>query len=270
MRKLLFNLVAKFFCLNGIKNIVLIGAGNVATQLGIALQKSGKNIIQVFSQTEISAQHLAKILNTSFTTDLHLVNKIADLYIISVSDDGIEGIAGKIGSGLNFVVHTSGSKSMDNLGKASKNLGVFYPLQTISKDREIDFKEIPICIEANSMENLQKLRILAENLSNKVVEINSDQRKILHLAAVFASNFPNYLYSVAEQILKEKKLDFELLLPLILETANKVQSIYPLEAQTGPAFRGDDKIIRDHLKMLENFPDWQNIYGILSKGIRGK
>ncbi len=138
------------------------------------------------------------------------------------------------------------------------------------RNREpIDLLTVPFCIEANSKENLELLEHFAKELSQKVVEADSEKRKILHLAAVFASNFPNYMYTVADQILSDKNLDFELLRPLIMETALKVQELKPEEAQTGPASRGDEVILRKHDELLKEYPEYREIYEILSKGIRG-
>ncbi len=213
--------------MNEIQNIVLIGAGNVATHLGLAIQKTGRKIVQVYSRTETSAKQLADLLNAKFTCEIEEINRKVDLFILSVTDDAVSEIAGKLNLGQKLVVHTSGSLPMDILRKSSENFGVLYPLQTFSKSRSVDFSTVPLCIEANSKDNLQLLEHFANDLSQKVVEVDSEKRKILHLAAVFACNFPNFMYSIAGQILADKGLDFELLRPLILETALKVQKLKP-------------------------------------------
>jgi predicted short-subunit dehydrogenase-like oxidoreductase (DUF2520 family) len=254
--------------LNEIQNIVLIGAGNVATHLGLAIQKTGRRIVQVYSRTEASAMNLAGILKTEFTCGPDDINLEADLYILSVTDDAVSEIVGKLNLGQQLLVHTSGSLPMDILRKSSENVGVLYPLQTFSKTRKIDFSAVPLCIEANSKDNLHLLEQFAKELSQKVVETDSEKRKILHLAAVFACNFPNFMYSIAGQILVDKGLNFELLRPLILETALKVQELKPDEAQTGPASRGDKVILRKHDELLRKYPDYSEIYKKLSEAIR--
>lgn len=256
--------------MSGFQNIVLFGAGNVATHLGIAIQNTGRKIVQVYSRTDEAAMQLAEKLNSAYTSDLGKIKRDADLFIISVADDAVGDVAVKLDTLNGMVVHTSGSVAMEILSESSANYGVLYPLQTFSKSREADFSNIPLCVEASSGENLQKLKALAENLSGKVVEIDSDQRKILHLAAVFASNFPNFMYRAADDILKGSNLDFDLLRPLILETAKKIQQMNPVEAQTGPAMRGDERILSEQLELLAKYPEYRKIYEILSEGIGEK
>ena len=246
----------------------MIGAGNVATHLGIALMYKGRQVIQIYSRTENSAKQLAEKLNAGFNTDLNKISKEAEMYIISVPDDAVEKIAGILQVGNKLIVHTSGSLSMEVLKECSENYGVLYPLQTFSKTRKVDFSHIPLCIEANTKEGLQMIRSLAADLSDAVREIDSEQRKILHLAAVFASNFPNFMYNIAGQILSDNKLDFKLLLPLIAETSKKVERMNPEEAQTGPAKRGDQKTMETHLEMLKTYPEYRKIYQLLNDAIK--
>lgn len=248
--------------------IVIIGAGNVATHLGQALKDSGNEIIQVYSRTEQSARTLAKKLETVFTTSMIEINKNADIYLLSVSDDAITNILKELSTGNKLLVHTSGFSSMDILSGKSKNCGVFYLLQTFSKSRSVDMKTVPLCIEANSDENYEILKSLANQVSDDVHEVSSEQRRKLHLAAVFACNFPNFMYSVADQLLGDSKIDFDILKPLIKETAEKVQDIKPAEAQTGPAKRGDNSIMDAHLEMLVNYSDFKQIYQLISKEIQ--
>jgi predicted short-subunit dehydrogenase-like oxidoreductase (DUF2520 family) len=156
---------------------------------------------------------------------------------------------------------------MNILDGFSSNYGVFYPLQTFSKSRKVDFSDIPICIEANHPSNLMKLEELGQKISNTVSQINSEERKTLHLAAVFTNNFVNHFYAIGAEILQAKKLDFELLKPLIRETAAKIEALDPVEAQTGPAKRNDQTIIGLHLKMLRNKPEYQKIYSFVTESI---
>lgn len=251
-----------------IKNIVLIGAGNVATHLAFAFENAGLQILQVYSRTLSSAKTLANELYTDYTINITDVNPGADLYIISISDDVIYTMVGDLKLKNQLVVHTSGSVTMDAINPVSENVGVFYPLQTFSKSKKVDFKNIPICIEANNEENTKLLISLAENISSNVNRIDSEERKILHLAAVFACNFPNLMYTVSENILKGKNLDFNLLRPLIIETASKVQKMDPGDAQTGPARRGDEKIMKQHLEMLKDYPGFEMLYKLISSEIQ--
>lgn len=247
--------------------IILIGAGNVATHLGMALKNAGNEILQVYSKTENSASFLARTLDTRFTTKVSEIDPNADLYVLSVSDDYVDQVLDKITFKDKLVVHTSGFLPMDILKQSSDNYGVFYPLQTFSKERSVDMKNVPICIEANSPMNLDKIRRIAQQISNDVRQINSEQRKVLHLSAVFACNFPNFMYTIAQKILQNQDLDFNMLKPLILETAQKVQELDPAIAQTGPAIRGDKKVIASHMELLKGYPGYQKLYQIISEQI---
>lgn len=245
----------------------MIGAGNVATRLAPAFKEAGRSVVQVYSRTADSAGKLAKILDTGFTTNLKELKQDADLYLIAVSDDAIGEIARNLEIMHKMLVHTSGSVPMEVLRTASNQTGVFYPLQTFSRERKTNLSQVPICVEAGSDEILAKLKLLASGISDKVVEVDSDQRKMLHLAAVFACNFPNFMYQIADQITRSANLEFSLLKPLIIETASKVQSMSPENAQTGPALRRDKKIMEQHLEVLENYPVIREIYKIISSEI---
>ena len=267
-------------------NITLIGAGNAATYIGIALKQAGYNISQVYSRTRKSATKLAKLLNTEPITDLQKISDKTDLFIIAVKDDVITELIRKINFGNALAVHTSGSTDMNVLKGYAKNYGVFYPLQTFSfsltpnllrraqdklspKERGTrTLKNAPICIEANNKKNRKILEEIANVISGNVICLNSKQRQYVHLAAVFACNFSNHLYSVAENILKEHKIPFNILLPLIEETANKTKTISPGKAQTGPAKRGDKKIIQLHLKLLGKDKKLKEIYNLISSDIQ--
>jgi len=253
---------------NSIQNIVLIGAGNVATHLALAFYKSGLNIFQIYSKSLDSAQELAKKVKATYTTDLQKIKLDADLYIISIADNAIEEVTAQFNLNDKLVVHTSGSVPMEILNTVSTNYGVLYPLQTFSKMKELDFNNIPLCLEANNSENFEKLNSFAKLISENIQVINSEQRKKLHLAAVFACNFPNFMYSVAAEITKQSEIDFDILRPLIKETADKIIGISPWEAQTGPAKRGDEKIMNEHLEMLSEFPEFKEIYKLISSEIQ--
>lgn len=242
--------------------ITMIGAGNLATHLSRALQHADHEIVQVFSRTEKSATHLANQLDCPFTTDLNNIIK-SELAIIAVKDDAIE----EIEKHINFPkVHTSGTKDLDCL--TNSKVGVFYPLQTFSKTSNIDFESVPICIESNDSSFYELLSKLANSITNKVYRLDSKQRRQLHIAAVIACNFSNLMYRFSEDICKEHSIPFEILQPLILETANKIQSLPPSKAQTGPAQRGDELTIEKHIAALESNSDLQAIYKTLSNSIK--
>ena len=257
-------LAGNFYCLLKIQHIVLIGAGNVATHLGKALQRAGFSIDQVYSRTIKSAEELAHSLGCSATSHVEAIRDNADVYILSVSDDGLAPLVKKLRLGDGLIVHTSGSVSMDVLSPLSKTIGVLYPLQTFSKERETDLATVPFCIEANSPETLERIKTIAGMLSSDVRQVSSAQRKQLHLAAVFACNFPNYMYFIATEIVQEAGLNFDLLLPLIKETANKVNGLSPAAAQTGPALRDDKHVMEQHVKMLSQWPEYQDLYKQIS------
>ena len=248
--------------------IVLFGTGNVATRLGIALQAKNAEIVQVYGRNVSNASLLAEKLGCPFTSSIDEIDTDAELYLLAVSDEAISSAASTIPVGNRMIVHTAGSVDMNVLAPYAADFGVLYPLQTLSVSRETDFTRVPFCIEANKASNLEKLSSLASLLSEKVVSIGSEQRRQLHLAAVFVCNFVNHFYAVGEELTEEKQLDFDLLKPLILETALKAMQHSPLTVQTGPAIRGNKTIMDQHLMMLSDHPEWQNLYSLLSKDIK--
>ncbi|MGP8216065.1 MAG: Rossmann-like and DUF2520 domain-containing protein [Bacteroidia bacterium] len=251
---------------SNISKIVFIGAGKVATALGLAF--AGKReIVQVYSKSNTTARKQGSVLKCPCTNDLKKINTGADIYIIAVKDDVIEKIASKLRLKGKIVVHTSGSVEMKVLKKISDNYGVFYPLQTFSKDSKLK-NGIPFCIEASTPEVYKQLETLVKELKGKVYNINSSQRAKLHLAAVFANNFTNYLYAVAYNILNGADIPFDVLLPLIHETVNKLQDGNPAKNQTGPAIRNDVKTIKKHRKMLKDNPQYLKLYKLLTQSIR--
>ena len=252
--------------------ITLIGAGNLATHLAVALHAKGIKISEVYSRNLKNAETLSKKINASLVTDiLNFSDSKADLFIIAVPDDCISKVmVESVFPDKSFVVHTSGSMPLSIIEKEGCETGVFYPLQTFSKGKEVDFSQVPICIEANSPMLSRLLKILAETIGQKAYEISSDDRKYLHLAAIFACNFTNYLLSQSEEILAEKSLPLEILKPLIKETLQKAVEIGPKNAQTGPAQRGDKQVILKHLELLEGKPIQKEIYEIFTKNIMKK
>jgi predicted short-subunit dehydrogenase-like oxidoreductase (DUF2520 family) len=247
--------------------ITIIGSGNVATHLAAAFKNAGHRIVEVYSRDMRNAALLAYHVGAEAIDDLSKINPETDVFIISVKDDAITSIVHEFAKYKRLTVHTSGAVSLSDLSSITPNAGVFYPLQTLSKNKEVDFLTVPLCIEGANEEITYQLEQLAQTISNRVYRVNSDQRKILHLAAVFACNFPNYLYSVAQQLLAKHDMNFEMLRPLILETAQKVQSNLPAEVQTGPAARKDETTMDAHLQMLADDDALKTLYTLLSQGI---
>jgi predicted short-subunit dehydrogenase-like oxidoreductase (DUF2520 family) len=251
--------------------IIIIGSGNVATHLGIALKAANHKILQVYSRSESAAKTLAKKLSSTYTNDIQKISE-AEVYILAVSDNSIQEVIDEIWNRKSeirnsIVLHTSGSVPANVFEKKFKNYGVLYPVQTFSVKHPVSFKNIPVCIESSNALTQKKITALAKTITKKIHFINSDQRKKIHLAAVFANNFSNHLFAIAEDILTREKISFELLRPLILETAMKIQRDSPLQMQTGPAKRGDTAVIEDHLKMLGNKRELKTIYKLLSESI---
>ncbi len=243
--------------------ISIIGSGNVAQHLISAFEKSNEiELVQVFSRDKNKVKAFVdsqKIINNY--DDLQKV----DLIIIAVSDQAIVEVSNKIPFQNQLVAHTSGAVSLDNLNDKNRQ-SVFYPLQTFSKNKEVNFTEIPICLEAQNESDFEILKKIATTISNKIYKINSEQRKSLHVSAVFVCNFVNHLYQIGNEICKTNNVDFEILKPLILETANKIKMLSPKEAQTGPAMRHDSETINSHLAFLSD-ENQKEIYKILTKSI---
>lgn len=248
--------------------ISIIGSGNVATHLGKALYASGHEIVDVFSPSAGHAGLLATALNARAITRLWQLSPQVDLCLIAVKDDVIEDLAADLKLSHSMVVHTAGSIPMQVLAASAPAYGVLYPFQTFSKPRQLDITQVPFCLEASDGETLRRLEQLVADLGARSYVLDTDSRKALHLAAVFACNFTNHLYTLAESLLREKAIPFDLLRPLIGETAGKALEGNPFEAQTGPAVRNDQKVIAGHLRQLEGKPELRELYGLLSESIR--
>jgi len=248
-------------------DVVCVGSGNVATHLAMALKAAGIRLIQVWSHTFANAVKLAADLEAEAIADISEITVDADFYIISVKDDAIAAVCEAMPAVKGIVVHTSGITPAEALSRFI-NHGVFYPLQTFSKRRTLDFKHVPLCLEAGNTVIMDTLKAVALKLGSPAYEIDGGQRRILHLSAAFACNFVNHLYALGDLILGENGLDFDLIRPLIMETADKVSAYRPLEAQTGPAVRGDEKTMAAHLEMLKDRPELAQIYQMLSNSIK--
>ncbi|WP_284652140.1 Rossmann-like and DUF2520 domain-containing protein [Flavobacterium terrisoli] len=244
-------------------SVSIIGSGNVAHHLIAAFTEAPEiELIQVLTRQKSSVAHLLDA--NKIISDYDLLQP-ADLIIIAVSDDAIENVSNQIPLKNQLVAHTSGSVNMAALSDTNRK-GVFYPLQTFSKSKAIDFKIIPICLEAQNVDDYKTLETVAESISEVIYPVNSEQRKALHIAAVFVSNFVNHLYQIGNQICTENQLSFDILKPLIQETANKILTLSPNEAQTGPAQRKDTQTINAHLAFLTD-DNQKEIYKLLTKSI---
>ena len=245
--------------------IVIIGSGNLATQLSLALQKAGKDIVQVYSRSEEHARTLAEKIGCDFTTDVEDINRQADIYIVSIKDDAISEMAATL-AGVSMILHTAGSIPMDVFSGHAQHYGVLYPMQTFSKNRQVDFREIPCFIEASDEATLTAVRSLAESISSHVVDCDSERRKKMHLAAVLACNLANHCYRLAERVVEAEHIDFRLFQPLIMDTARKVATMSPRDAQTGPMVRYDQRVMDMQIQML---PDerTRDIYRLMADSI---
>ena len=244
--------------------VVIIGSGNVAQHLVQAFAKIEEiDVLQVFSRRKDT---IVPLLDSNKITSYYADLAEADIYIIAVSDDVIAKVSSQLPFENRLVVHTSGSVPMDSLDKKNRK-GIFYPLQTFTKGKEIDFSPIPICLENEYDADFELLEKVAQSISNNVVKCNEKQRKALHISAVFVNNFVNEMYRIGNEICDQNKISFEILKPLILETVNKVMTLSPQEAQTGPAKRNDLQTIQAHLDFLSN-ENHTTIYKILTQSIQ--
>ena len=248
--------------------IVIIGSGNLATNISLALKEASLTTSQIFSKTIAHAKELANKIGCTCTDKYEDVITDADIYIISVKDDAIESVVKSLAKGREQAVfaHTAGSVSIDVFQGYTNNGGVLYPMQSFTKGITVNFKEIPCFIEAVSSHAKEVITEIANKISNRVVEINSEQRKKMHLAAVFASNLTNHCYRLAEQITEAEHLDFSLFGPLIMETAKKATRISPRLAQTGPMVRNDQEVMKRQLELIDS-PLTKEIYQLMAKSI---
>ena len=248
--------------------IVMIGSGNLATHLSLALKTAGETITQVFSPTGQHASELAGKLGCSYCDHIDEIDKNANFYILSIKDDAISEIAAAICQNRPDAVfiHTAGSVPMDVFKPYARRYGVLYPMQTFSKHRQVDFHPIPCFIEGSDEQTQQLIHALAERISDKVVEADSAKRRKLHLAAVLACNLTNHCYRLAERVLQEAQIDWQLFLPLIDETAKKVSEMSPKDAQTGPMVRYDVNVMNRQIELL---PDerTRQIYRLMAESI---
>lgn len=245
---------------------VIVGAGNVATHVALALAGIGEPPKQIWSRTAGSAAVLAAQTGSSVVTDVADLMDDADIYIVAVKDSAMRDVIGRLCDGHRngVFVHTAGTMSMRLFEGRCERYGVLYPMQTFSKNKALDFSDIPCFVEASDTDTLGIIRTLAEKLSRRVYELGESERRWLHVAAVFACNFSNACYTMAEDILQRHGIDFDVMLPLIDETTAKLHSLTPSEAQTGPAVREDHNVMDKHLNMLAGDSRLQGVYRMMS------
>ncbi|MCR5269484.1 MAG: DUF2520 domain-containing protein [Prevotella sp.] len=249
-------------------DIVFVGAGRLATNMAQALCQKGHRIVAVYSRTMTSAQELAHKVGAVATNNLQSLPQQADAFVFSVKDTVLKSLITDLQKGREEVpfFHTAGSVSMEVFGQHLHH-GIIYPMQTFSKERLVDFSCVPIFIEANSDRSLHTAEDLASSISPLIYHLSSEERRYLHLAAVFACNFANHCYALSADILQKHGLPFSVMLPLINETAQKVNTMSPVDAQTGPAVRYDVNVIEAQKKLLADAPEMQKIYELMSKSI---
>ena len=251
--------------------IVLIGAGNLATHLGKALCDAHHEVLQVYSRTISHAQTLADTLHAQYTDSSAQLLKDAECYVFAVKDQVLPSIIKEVwGMHVNpsaLFVHTAGSIPLNVFPEEINSYGVLYPMQTFSKQREVDFTHIPVFVEGNNDETLKRLEVLAKSISQSVYRLSSADRRYLHLSAVWACNFANHCYDIASRMLDHIGVPFDVMLPLIDETARKVHELSPKDAQTGPAVRYDEHVMNAQLELMKGQPMLQDIYRQLSQSI---
>ena len=248
-------------------SVVLLGAGNVAAFFLHNMLKHGIRVERIIARDAEKVQALAAGTGTAWSTDFSELGDEGNIIVSAVKDSAARELWSRCDFGGRLVLHTAGTLPIDALKPFAPDCGVLYPLQTISARRVIDSRNVPLLIEANDEKNLARLKILAEALSENVREVNSDSRKKLHLAAVFANNFSNLCFHIAWEMLEQQQLDPEILLPLIDETCAKLHTIPPALAQTGPAVRWDENVMNFHLDMLKDDPELAELYRVLSAAI---
>ena len=253
-------------------NITLIGAGNLATQLGIAAREAGHAIIQVYSHTLCNATALAEQCGAQAIDSLSKLSDTADIYVVAVKDAVLADVVSEACRGREEEVfaHTAGSMPIDIFNGQARHYGVLYPMQTFSKQRKVDFSLIPVFTEYNDAKANSLITALANSLSDKVTALSSADRRHLHLAAVFACNFANHCFSLAADVMERHGMTFDMLLPLIDETVEKVHEMHPLIAQTGPAIRYDENVLSRQRSLLDGDDLAQTIYDTMSKSIHEK
>lgn len=250
--------------------IGFIGSGNLATQMAPALKKKGHQIVFVYSRSITNAKKLAAVCKAKAYNKVNDIPSDADVYIVALQDDQIDSIVNHLDFEPKCILHTSGSVSIDVFQKKIKNAGVLYPLQTFTKNQSPIWKKIPIFTEGRNTLSHRIANTLAKQLSDSVKNASSEKRRTIHLSAVFANNFVNHLYSLSAEILRNEKISFDILKPLILETTERIMKNDPATIQTGPARRNDIKTMKKHLQLLSKDSSKKKVYKVLSASIIDK
>jgi len=249
-------------------DIVIIGSGNVAAVLGRKFKAAGHTILQIYSRNASAASELAYEWDTESTNYISLINKNADVYLVTVNDDAIGTVAKELLLPGKIVAHTAASVPKEILKTVTAHYGVFYPLQSLRKEMNYS-PDVPVFFDGSDELTKKKLELLAHSIAKeKVTEAGDDARLKLHVAAVVVSNFTNHMYVMAEEYCRKEGLDFRQLLPLIEETASRIKDISPRQAQTGPAIRHDSETIHKHLELLKQHPQLKNLYILLTESIQ--
>lgn len=247
--------------------VTVIGTGNVAYHLVRLIEQSDFRLHQIYGRNPQKAAELAKSGGCSFRSELDQLDPDADLYLIAVKDDAVEEIAEALPQTRGIVVHTSGSLPVNILSRFQRS-GVFYPLQTFSRTEKVNWKEVVLCVEGSDRETAGELTASFQPYVQSVEQVDSRQRAVLHLAAVFACNFSNHMYRIAQKLLENKGLKFDLLESLITETTRKALDSNPADAQTGPALRGDQNTLEKHEQLLADEPELRKLYQTLTNSIQ--
>jgi predicted short-subunit dehydrogenase-like oxidoreductase (DUF2520 family) len=248
--------------------ISFIGAGKVASHLAPALSSAGNKIVQIISRSELSAQVIGERIGCQYSSSIVDLDKTVDILFLTVPDHSLIQLINDISDYRGLVIHTSGTFSPLRFACQKYKHGGLYPLQTFSAGRKIDMSQVPVFIEGSEPSITAKIRELAEGITKKVYEMSFEERRWLHLAAVWANNFSNHMLAEAFKILDYKGLDPEWLTPLVRETFEKALAIGPEKAQTGPAVRQDDLTLKKHMDMLKDFPIHQELYKVISNSVR--
>ena len=249
-------------------NIVILGSGNLAYHLALALNSAGFKIIQIFSKNMDSVKELAKKTNSNFTTDIKDLNITADIYFFCMNDKANIEIADKISFKNDpILAHTAGSQSMHIFNKLTVNFAAFYPFQTFSKNIDTDFSKVPVCIESSNVNTANILKQIANSLGCNSYDIDEKGRATLHLCGVFAANFMNHCVSISEELLKINGIDQSLIKPLLEQSFYKIINNGALKSQTGPALREDTQTINKHMKLLKNQKQYSEVYKVLTESI---
>ncbi len=250
------------------ESITIFGSGNVAWHLAYCCKKAGVNINFICGRNADNAKELANYLGTKYCTSVHGIPKDTSLVLVCVSDNAIEEVIEELYQLKLPVAHSAGSVPLSVFKNLNDMVGVFYPFQTFTKGVRMGGVRFPVCVESKHADMLILLRTLGGRIAERVLELDSIQRKNLHLTGVITNNFVNHLFTLSYDFLATKNIPAEILKPIICETVEKLDNYHPNELQTGPARRGNDIIIKEHLKMLQNNKNLQDIYDLFSKSIK--